>query len=300
MSLSKICAAALMAVGLSLSAVAPARAALVSWDVDSSVSYMRLTLPDQSIPVEGIGNVTIRLRDASSTSQWTDAGGRRAFLDGTISTNLNDGTSVQFNGGAHNLFALENANLRPNPAAFNPGATNGDNPDGTYTNTTTAPAAFGAKVRGTFLLSFDAAFLAFRDAFFDIASGVVPLDGGGAYAGSTTNVGIASALIDADGLSLPLGLGQPIPDILGAAISLPNLVNTSGGVITNLGGNDRQLDMTITVPISIDVEGILITGSATGVIRAYTTLIPEPSTIAMAGIAALGLCVAGRRRFRRS
>lgn len=301
MRITTACSAICMALGL-LALAAPARAGLVTWDVDPAQSFMRLTIADQAIPVEGVGNVTIRLRDATSTSSWTDAGGRRAFLDGTLSTNLIDTISVQFNSGSHNLFALEQTNLRPNPAQFT-GPADADNPDGTYVGTGTAPAAFGARVRGSAsILTFDAAFLAIRDAFLDIASGAIALGGGTTIAGNTTNVGIASASIDVDGLALPLGLGQAIPDIFNETIGLGTLANTTGGSIVVVGGPgslDRMLTLTVTVPIALDVEGILINGSATGTIVAFAT-IPEPSSVLLASFAAFGLMWAGRRRFRRS
>ena len=293
------CKAILMAAGLAQVAMAPkAQDGLVSWDVDPSQSYVRLAIPDTTLDLNGTA-VTVRLRDANSNA-WSDAGGRRAFLDGTIETDLNDGSSVEFLSGTHNLFALEQTLLRPNPAQFDPGAVNADNPDGQYTGTGTALAAYGAKVRGTALsiITFDAAYLAFRDVLFDIASGVVPLTGGTTIAGSATNVGIASANIDADGLALPLGLGQPIPDLINQNVSLGTLTNVAGGTVTNLGGDFRKLLLTVNVPISLDVEGIIVNGTATGQIVAFAT-VPEPSTVLMATMAMLGLCWTGRRRLVR-
>lgn len=273
-----------------------AKADFVEWNIDSAASWVRLTLPDQTIPVEGIGNVTARLRDAGSTSQWTDAGGRQAPLAGTIATNFNIGSSIEFLTGQSNTYALETRNLRPDPASFNPANTNGDNPDGQYSGTATAPAAFGARVRATYILTFDAAFLSFRDVLFDFDSGVIGIDGGGNYAGSQGDFGIASTLIDVDGLSLPLGLGQPIPDILGGSITDIVSLNTAGGNITDLGGNQYRLTYNINVPISIDIEGILVTGSAAGQIVAYAEVVPEASSLAMMGLAVAGAGYFYRRR----
>lgn len=42
-----------------------ATAELVTWDVDPAVSYMRLTIPDQSLNVTNVGNVTILLLGVS-------------------------------------------------------------------------------------------------------------------------------------------------------------------------------------------------------------------------------------------
>lgn len=253
---------------------APNGVTAVAWDVDPASSFIRLTIPDQTINVTGIGDVVMRMRDASSTTQWTDAGGRRAALDGEILTEYVDGSSISFLGGAHNLHALETANLRPNPAAWSVATTN-------YIDTTTAPAALGARVRGTYILTFDAAFLAFRQVSLDIAhaaSGALALTNG-AFGTNTTRCGIATALVDADGLELPLGLGQPIPDVLGGQLGSLVETNAGGGVITNLGGLNRKLTYTISIPqLAIDLSGTVVTGSAAGLIVAYATLPAPPVT----------------------
>jgi hypothetical protein len=62
----------------------------------------------------------------------------------------------------------------------------------------------------------------------------------------------------------------------------------------------RRLTVQINVPIAIDVDGTIINATATGQIVAFTTLVPEPSSVVPAGFAAFGLCWAGRRRMRRA
>jgi hypothetical protein len=257
------------------------RAVLVTWDVDASASYVRLTVPDQAINVTNIGNITVRLRDASDNSHWTDAGGARAAVEGTILTDYADASSITFISGGHDLDAPEQTNLRPNPAQWDPVSLS-------YTNTGTAPAAFGARVRATYVViilpvTFDAAFLALRNVRFDIASGVVPVVGS-AFAGSQTQFGISAATGDVDGLALPYGLGEPVPDVLAGELPPIEQTNSAGGTIQNLGGRDRKLTYTITMPISITTEGMTLTGSADGQIVAYGT-IPEPPSlrIALAG-----------------
>lgn len=296
MRFTKAFTAICMALGL-LAVAAPARAALVSWDVDPAQSFVRLNIPDQQITIDTT-TATIRIRNADNGA-WSDAGGRRAFLDGTISSNLIDATSIAFNGGSHNIFALESGSFRPNPAQFDPNATNDDNPDGQYTGTGGVAAAYAAKVRGSVsFLTLDLAFIAFRDVFYDIASGVLALDGGGAFAGGANNFGIDSALLDVDGLSA-LIVGQVIPDVLSEPLSGLTGLNNGGGVVTNLGGLNRMLTITVNVPISLDLEGTIVTASATGTIVAFATLVPEPSSVLLAGFAVFGLIWAGRRRIRR-
>lgn len=268
---SALCAVApavIVAVGLA----ATVRGAPMVWDIDPAASFIRLTIPDQPVVVPGLGTVTVRLRDAGSTTQWTDAGGRRAFLDGQIATDYVNFASISFQGGASGIFALEQANLRPDPAQWNTATAQ-------YGGTGTAPAAFGARIRGTYTvvlpITFDAGFMALRQVWFDLSSGVIPLGPGGEFAGSQTQFGIAAALADVDGLELPLGLGQPIPDLLHEPVPAGMNANTSGGIIENLGGPSRRLTLDVNVPILLELDAAVVTGSAAGKIVAYGT-VPVP------------------------
>jgi len=241
-------------------------AATVVWDVDSSVSYVRLTIDDQPVTVPGItGSVTMRLRDDNSTTQWTDAGGRRAALDGQITTDYVNFTSIQFVSGAQGILALEQTELRPNPTDWNAATSS-------YNGTSSALAALGARIRGTYLVTFDAAYMALRGVHLDIGSGVLPLDASGAFAGNQSVFGITTALADTDGLALPLNLGQPVPDLRADPLPPTSGINTSGGLIENLGGRSRKLTYNINVPITISVDTVDISGTATGLIVAYGTI----------------------------
>ncbi len=248
-------------------------AGVVAWDVDPTNSYIRLTIPDQAIAVTNVGNVTLQMRDASSTSQWTDAGGRRASLDGEIVTDYTDGSAITFLGGSNAIYALETTSLRPNPADWSAATTN-------YTGTSTAPAALGGRVRGNYLLTFDAAFVAFRSVQLDLSNAVAgPIAiADGTFAPNTTRCGIGSALTDVDGLALPLNLGQPIPDLLHGQLDPVVQQNAAGGTITNLGGLNRKLTYTINLPnLSFDLGGTIVTGSAAGLIVAYAVVPAPPS-----------------------
>ena len=227
-----------------------ASASVVTWDVDPTNSYIRLTIPDQTIAVTNIGNVKLQMRDASSTSQWTDTGGRRASLDGTIATDYTDGTSITFLSGSHNLSAL---------------------------------AALGGRVRGSYTViilpvTFDAAFIAFRSVQLDITNAVAGSIAitNGTFAGNTTRCGIATALADVDGLEV-LSFGQPIPDVLHGQMAPVVEQNAAGGTITNLGGLNRKLTYTINIPnLAMDLSGTVVTGSAAGLIVASAVLPPPP------------------------
>jgi hypothetical protein len=239
-----------------------------------------LTIPDQTLAVEGVGDITFRMRDATSTTQWTDAGGRRAALGGEIVTDYLDGSVITFLGGLHNLYALEATSLRPNPAQWNAATTN-------YTGTSTAPAALGGRARGTYVIvTFDAAFLAFRNVQLDITNatdGAIAITDG-TFGTNTTRCGIATALVDVDGLVLGSGLGQPVPDVLHGNLDPMVEQNAGGGSITNLGGLNRQLTYTINIPdLVIDLGGMMVTGSAAGRVVAYAVLPapPPPSLSAL-------------------
>ncbi len=259
-------------------APATARALTLTWDVDSAASSIQLTVPDQTVHVthNNIGDIKILMRDPSNDSQWTEAGGRRAYIDGTITTPYVDSTSITFLSGSNNLYALEQANLRPNPADWNAAALS-------YTNTRTAPAGLGARVRGNYIIifTFDIAYLALRDIRFDIAGGSLPITGG-AFPGGQTRLAISSAVGDVDGLELPLSLGQPVPDLWRESLTPIVGTNSSGGTVQDLGGRNRKLTYTINLPsISIDLQGTMLTGSAAGQIVAYATL-PEPPPLRIA------------------
>jgi len=245
---------------------------IVTWDIDPASSYIRLTIPDQTLSVPDIGDVTFRVRDAGNNNQWTDAGGRRAALVGKLVTEYTDGESIRFLSGSHEIVALQQVTLRPNPAAW-------DQTTETFANTTTALAALGGRVRATYvILTFDVAFLAFRNLALDVgnvAPGPVAVVNG-AFAPNTTTCGIAAASVDSDGLELPLGLGQPVPDVLDAPLPPVAQTNAAGGVVTDLGGRNRSLAYTVNISdLAIDLEGMTVTGSVEGQIVA-TTVLPQP------------------------
>ncbi len=259
---------------IALLAAPNASATLLTWDVDPTNSYIRLTIPDQSMYVTNLGNVTVKIRDAGDNDHWTDAGGRRAAIGGKIVTDYMDGCSITFLGGTHNLYCLENTNLRPDPDEWDAVATN-------YTGTSTAPAALGGRGRATYVViilpvTVDVAYLAFRNMRLDITNttaGAIAINNG-TFTANTTCFGIASALVDVDGLDIA-GLGQPVPDIYHEQMGRIVVTNAAGGTITNLGGLTRRLTYTVSMPnLSFDFGGSLVTGSVTGSVVATTVLPP--------------------------
>jgi len=252
-------------------------AEVVSWNIDSANSYLRLTIPDQGLYVVSAGvNVTLQMRNADGTT-WTDSGGRYTRLAGTLVTDYAEGTNgaatVAFLGGLHNIYALEQTSLRPSPLQWDSATSN-------YTGTATALAALGARVRAKYSIfsPFDAAYVAFRSATLainnttDLPISVV----NGSFAGSTTRCSVNSG-VDADGLVLPFGLGQAVPDTLGGSLGSTGL-NTLGGTITNLVGLSRKMNYHFSVSnLVFNLSGTIVTGSIAGVVVASTTLpTPQP------------------------
>lgn len=250
-----------------------AGAGIVTWHIDPTNSFIRLTIPDQDVAVTNVGNVKVQLRDANSTSQWTDAGGRRAALSGDVVTEYLDGLSVNFLRGSNNITVVETNNLRPNPADWSATTSN-------YTATTTAAAGMGARVRGTLsIFTFDMAYMAFRSLQLDITNtvpGPIVLTGGTLLPGSSTCCGIKSGLVDVDGLTV-LTFGQPVPDVLHGNMSPMLATNVSGATIANVGALNRKLTYTINMPnLTMDLGGTAVSGSATGMVVATATISGAP------------------------
>jgi hypothetical protein len=271
--------------------------AIVPWDVDAAQSFVRLAIPDQTVVLDGTSTI-VRLRGANNAA-WSDSNGARAALDGTIWSDIQS-NSIDFLGGAHSLVALETGSYRPNPAEWNPSATNADNPDGQYGGTGGAPAAFAAKARSTVsLLNLDLFYLALRDVLFDLDSGLIPLVWNGnsaTIAEGTSTFGIQSAAVDIDGIAVQI-VGQIVPDILHAPLTDQLATNIAGGCIelyTPSNPFGQTLTLNINVPLTIDVEGVPLQATING--RVVATIVPEPSSVLLAGFAICGLGWAGRRR----
>lgn len=289
-----------------------AQAAVVSWQIDSSQSYIRMSIPDYIPPIEG---APIRFRNYGNTANWVDSGGRFAPIGGTFDTAYYPygGDSIEFLGDSTNIYAIDTHTARPNPNAFDPNATDASNPDGQYADTSSALADFAGRMRTTVtLLQADAAFFALRDTLFRIDSpplvGIV--DGEGAFGPGSTTMGIAQTQVSVDGLS-----------VLGAQIfadrneMVTDLQATNGGGLTLVSNGVVEpsglveLQLTYNVDFSIPLHDLIsdypisttmVTMTGLVVAKTYIFEIPEPSSLAMAAIGGLGIAwQVVRRRSRK-
>jgi hypothetical protein len=279
-----------------LLAVVAARADLVEWEVDEAQSQIELIVPDQVVMIDAL-EATIRLRNQSGgdAGPWTV--GNLAAVGGTIATDYQDGVSIAFLSGQHDLFGLVSGSYRPNPAVFDPGLANAENPDGQFADATPADGVYGARVRATVsIFTLDAAFINFTDVLYDIFSLTLPIAAGSFDAGGL-DMGFAFATVAFDGLTT--FVGQPIPDAQGTPIIDVFGMNLDpGATITSpdpMQPDLRRLTLPVDLDLVVEIGGVLLDASAVGTIVAETTL-PEPGGASMLGSGALLLALLDRRR----
>ncbi len=241
------------------------------------------------------------MRNQNSNVAWTDAGGRKAIVQGTIATDIVTGpgaslASIQFLGSSGT--AVEDKLLRPDPALFNPNITSTANPNGTYTSTAAATAAYGGRVNANDLLltSFTLSFLSLNEVGYSTTSAPILLGApSAAIPAFSTTYALETDQFGSDGQTLnTLGTQVNIPDQL-QSLNLTGL-NSAASSITWLGGNQYKLTYNVNVPVVWNIHSAVspLNGTLTGVVIATAT-IPEPSTFVLAAIGLMALGFARRR-----
>lgn len=264
-------------------ATSAANAANISWTIVSSASSITLSLPTATISTSGL-NVSLYPRNQGTTGSggsWSV--GNKQNLAGYISTDTDFTSYVDFleGLGAQNFQALETGAVAP--------LANGD--------TGTAPAAYGLRIhaRALFGITTGDISAAIRDVELGLNSPSLTVTAG-SFAASGINVGIDTASLAYRGVGT-------IGDLIGSgSASIDNLVSANSkagaGSIADLGGNLRQITIPVNIPVLIDLEGVVLNGTAIGQIVAIA-VVPEPSTYAMMGIGLSMLAPMAVRRLRK-
>ena len=265
----------------------------VNWDINPAESSFKLTVPDQPITL-GTVSGTMRLRNQNNTT-WTQ---NNAPVDGLLATNVT-GTpgvvsTVEFLGGSSSLTGVNTGSYRPNPAAYNTNVTDTINTAGTFTNTTGADGVYAARVNvSVSIITTNAGYIAFRDMEFDVASAVTAVS-----VGSFNLAGIDIGILDSEiGFDDVGGSTTAIGDTIGNTGPIAATVVAGAGTIVNIGGDNWKITIPFTMPVMVDLAGVMLNATASGSMVGYATfVVPEPATFALTALGVAGLAAYGRRR----
>jgi hypothetical protein len=256
----------------------------VTWHIDETQSYTTLAIPNQTVnvPLSGGGTIAVLVsfknQNTSQNGAWNT--GNTAPLSGDIATDYVDGTSIQFDALGSTITNLNSGSYRPNPAVW-------DETTSTFTDNSAAPAAFGARIRGSYsIFSFDVAYLAIGSVQDTISSGLLSIDPSGQFAANTTNFGMSSGTVSLQGLTVPLLGDVPSSNgsLSGTGFQAANTAPTATITTPDPTGAPlgRRLTMPFTIPISYsapDLSAAPLTGTISGVLVANSTLAPSSSSV---------------------
>ena len=285
--MSRVFAAAALAFGLGLASPA---SAVVQWDINPSLSNFRLAVPDQSVTL-GTITATMRLRNQNNAT-WTQ---NNAPVDGFLATNVGAGFSnIQFLAGQSSLVGVTTGNYRPNPSVYNTAVTDSINTAGTFTNTSSDPAVYAARVNASVsIITINAGYIAFDNMSYDLGSAVTAITGT-SFLSNAISLGILDSRVGFDGINTIAG--QVIGDTLAQTGPIAGVNSAAGaGSIVNVGGNQYRLTVPINMPVFVNLGGVMLNATATGTLVGFAE-IPEPATLGLVAAGLVGLAMHGRRR----
>lgn len=286
--MSRVFAAAALA--LSLGLLASPASAVVQWDINPSLSNFRLAIPDQTVTL-GTVTATMRLRNQNNAT-WTQ---NNAPVDGFLATNLGPGfSSIQFLAGASSLTGVTTGNYRPNPSAYNTAVTDTLNTAGTFTNTSSDPAVYAARVNAQIsIITVNTGYIAFDNMSYDLGSIITAITGT-SFASNAIALGILDSRVAYDGINTIAG--QVVADTLAQTGPISGTNSSAGaGSLVNVGGNQYRLTVPINMPVFVNLGGVMLNATATGTLVGFAE-IPEPATLGLVAAGLVGLAMHGRRR----
>jgi hypothetical protein len=292
--MSRVFAGTLTALALSLGLLAaPASAVVINWDIDPALSNFRLAIPDQVVTL-GTVTATMRLRNQNNAT-WTQ---NNAPVDGLLATNLGlaglTPSNIQFLAGSSSLVGVNTGSYRPNPSAYNTAVTDTLNVAGTFTNTSSDPAVYAARVNASIsIITVNTGFISFDNISYDLGSLITAITGT-SFVSNALTLGILDSRVGFDGISTIVG--QVVPDTLAQTGPISGTNSSApAGAIVNLGGLNYRLTVPINMPVFVNLGGVMLNATATGTLVGFAE-IPEPATLGLVAAGLLGLAMHGRRR----
>ncbi|MBX7073201.1 MAG: PEP-CTERM sorting domain-containing protein [Pirellulales bacterium] len=256
-----------------------AQAVPVTFTIDPQLSTLDLSsyVPDFNLGSTPQGDMLVALGYPSSHAGYSTGG--LSFYTGTINADVVPGSSIQFTGSS-----LIDANITDDGQGWAPDINN--NP----ANVTVPTLTFASADYGFTFATIVWASL--KDFQLDITSGSLALTGNN-FPGTQTLTAIGGDLAYTDVIN-----GGFVSPGNSSLIGLALANNAANGTLTQLGNN-----LTLTIPVSVsqpvDIDGTGVDLIVAGTLVA-TAVIPEPSTLLLAGMGAVGVGLLAARRRRRS
>ncbi len=247
----------------------------VTWDIDQSQSWIRLTIPDQLVDIGGGTTVQMALRGAQPIYDvnlpanqnppivpWADNLGRRAPIDGNLATDYTEGSSIQFLNLNHTAFIVETGQWIPNRNFWNAVTEQFDyhtpQADG-HASAFAAELTIGGTLRVGHITLYNSIIL---------ADGTVTLTGGPSP--WTSNGGSMNAGQKDNG-NLDFWTQILVDDSHGDVGECAGL-NNGGITIEDMGGGQRKMTIPLDIDFVTEINDLPLNADFAGQIVAFATL----------------------------